>query len=204
MEAAPDLGRALDSAVIQKGLSELNKDIAFDVAVKRPSDWTNVLQLPDSKAIEAIRKKRMPVMYRDSYVCGLDRGMVPEFKQWSVKTQVVEIPWSDADKDGSGIRWETINPSNPCYVDLYIEASKGVNPTLMIMAGGSLARCYATGEVKCRYRVITLGWRHTFERIIKADIAGATRSAIALKFGVDMLKYPVGDPEEIRAALIEE
>jgi len=57
---------------------------------------------------------------------------------------------------------------------------------------------------KVRGRVIMLGWRHTFERLINANIPGITRDSLMVKFGVDLLKFPCGAPEEIRAELMEE
>jgi hypothetical protein len=121
-----------------------------------------------------------------------------------VKDVVVEIEWADADKEGSSIQWKTIHPWEDGYVDLCVEASKGSDPRLMLMPGGTLARCQAVGYTKRRDKVLVLGWRHTFERMIQADIPGVTRMAIGQSFGVDMLKYPVGAPEELVAALVEE
>lgn len=204
MNVAPELGTALDSAVIQRGLRELNKDFAFDVAVNRPSDWESVVQFRDHAALEAVRKNRMPVMHGERYLCGLDRGVVPEFKQWAVKNQIVELPWADADKDDVSIQWVTVQPWEEGYIDLYLLAQTGADPAYSIMPGGALVRRRAVGYAKVRGSVIMLGWRHTFERIIAANIPGATREAIAAKFGVDMNKYPTGAPEEVIAALTEE
>jgi hypothetical protein len=57
---------------------------------------------------------------------------------------------------------------------------------------------------KVRGKVVQVGWRHTLERIIHRDLPGLTREAIGKKFGFDMLKFPVGAPEELVAELVEE
>jgi len=200
------LGRVLDSAVIQTGLKDLNRDFAFDVAVNRPADYGNVVQFRDPQALEAMRLNRLPVMYGDRYIVGMDRGMVTEFKQWSVKEVVTEIDWADADKDGlmPSIQQLPVFPTEPDYFDLWDKALHGGDPGLAILPGGRLVRRKAMGYTKVRGRVIRLGWRHTLERIINAQIPGATRQAIADKFSVDMMKYPVGSPEELIATLVEE
>jgi hypothetical protein len=69
---------------------------------------------------------------------------------------------------------------------------------------GRLYRLVCRAYRKVRGRVVQLGWRHTFERIINANVPGATREAIGAKFKVDMLKFPVGAPDELIAALVEE
>lgn len=204
MNTAPELGHALDSAVIQSGLKELNKDFAFDVVVNRPGDWENVVQFRDHAALEAVRKNRLPVLIGDRYICGLDRGIVPEFKQWTVKQQIMEVPWADADKDDVSIQWVTVPPHYEGYEDLYRIAAKRLDPSYSIMPGGMLVRRRCMGYVKVRGSIVSLGWRHTFERIIHENIPGATRQAIGQKFGVDMNKFPVGAPEELIAALVEE
>ncbi len=202
--AANTLGVSLSSDSIQKGLRELNPDFAFDVAVNRPGDWEHTLQFRSHDALEAMRKNRLPVLWRDRYISALDRGVVPEFKQWSVVERVVEIPWYEADKEDVSISFEIVHPWADGYVDLYLLASMGSDPGLQIMAGGGLYRMKCMGYKKVRGGIVAVGWRHTFERILRFDIPGVTRETLGLKFGVDMLKYPVGAPDELVAALVTE
>ena len=201
------LGRYLDSQTIQTGLRELNKDIAFDVAVNRPNDWASVLQAPP-KALATIQKDRLPVMYANKYIVALDRGMVPEFKQFGVVEQVVEIPWSEADSESesvmAGIAYMQVAPHEEGYLDLMLEAMSGKRLDLTILPGGIVCRRVCRGICKVRGRVLRVGWRHTFERLIHEDIFGVSRKSIGEKFNVDMLKYPMGTPDELIAALVEE
>lgn len=201
------LGRALDSQTIQTGLRELNKDMAFDVAVNRPNDWASVLQAPP-KALATIQRDRLPVMYANKYIVAMDRGMVPEFKQFGVVEQVVEIPWSEADSESeslmAGIAYMQVAPHEEGYIDLMLEAMSGKRLDLTILPGGIVCRRVCRGISKVRGRVLRVGWRHTFERIIYEDIPGITRKSLGEKFKVDMLKYPMGTPDELIAALVEE
>lgn len=205
MEAAAlELGRALDSSTIQKGLRELNADFAFDVAVNRPGEWENVIQFASHKALEAMRKNKLPVMWRDNYICGMDRGLVPEYKQWSVKEQVVEVPWSEADGEDVSVQWRTIPFDDPLYIDHYFAAIRGSDPSLALAGSGIVVRRVCMGYVKVPYKPIMLGWRHTFENILRHAIPGVSRASLGAKFGVDMLKYPCGSPQEIVRDLVEE
>lgn len=195
-------GQTLESEDIQRGLKELNPDFAFDVAVNRPSDWGHVLQFPDKRVLDQLRQMRLPVMHKDRYICGLDRGTVPEMKQWAIKRVIVEVPWSEADRDDVSIQYRQIKPWQEGYADLYELARKGLDPSYSIMPGGVLVQQRCMGYANVPGRVIMLGWRHTFERLIASDINNVTRRSIADKFHVDMCKIPTG--QDAAAALLEE
>jgi hypothetical protein len=199
---SPATGKVIDSSMIEAGLRALNTDINFDVA-NRLGDWSYLLEQPSS--LRAITDaSRQPVLYQDHYVAAMDRGPVPEFKQWSVKEVAVEVEWADADKDEASIQYVIVNPWDANYQDLYLSASFGQDDKIQILADGRLARMRAMGVRKVRDRVVRLGWRHTFEAILRYGINGVTRQSIAAQFAVDMLKFPVGAPEELVAELVEE
>jgi hypothetical protein len=50
-----------------------------------------------------------------------------------------------------------------------------------------------------RGRVIRVGWRHTFERLINANIPGVTRFTLAQKFKVP-IKFLTGERETVEVA----
>jgi hypothetical protein len=52
------------------------------------------------------------------------------------------------------------------------------------------------GDIEC------VGWRHTFENLIAANLPGITRDTLATKFAVDLTSRPVGQDAEL--ALTEE
>jgi hypothetical protein len=201
---APVLGRVLDSAVIQKGLRELNPDFAFDVAVNRPSDFTTVIAFASTHVAEAIRKNRLPVLHCERYIAALDRGLVTETKHWSVANQLCEVPWYEADKDDVSIQYHQIMPGDPEYMEYYLKAMLGNDPAVQVIAGGTVVRQRCMAYRKVRGRVIRLGWRHTFERILNAEIPGVTRKTLGEKFRVDLMTVPVGPMDELIAELVEE
>ena len=201
-QVGPDLGKALDSSVIESGLRELNVDINFDIAVRR-SDFAYCMEM-DPRKRRAVENGRQPVCHLDRYICAMDRGMVPEFKVWSVREAAVQIEWADADQEGASIQYQNIPTADPAYVDLWHEAIGGRDPGLKIMDNGSLVRMTPYVVRKVRGRILQVGWRYTFIKLIRANIPGVTAVSIGAKFGVDMLKYPMGAPEEVRAALMEE
>jgi hypothetical protein len=83
-------------------------------------------------------------------------------------------------------------------------ASAHADPSLNLTADGKLFRQQAFGYQKVRDRVIRVGWRHTFERLLQRNLPGITRDTLAREFGVDMLKFPVGIPDEVIADLVAE
>lgn len=183
-------GRDLDSAVIQRGLIELNKDIHFDAATKLGA-W------------HPYQATRQGVFYHGIHICSMDRGIVPEFKQWSVVTKYVPVGWDEADKDDVNIQHHVIYPKDQGYMDALIHV---MNKDMgwEYRPDGAIVEYTPVAYRKVRGKVVQVGWRHTFERIISKDLPGLTRRAIGEKFGVDMLKFPVGSPQELVAELTEE
>lgn len=205
VEAGPQLGRMLDSSKIQEGLRELNPDLAFDVAVNRPGDWESVVQFPNAKALEAIRRQRLPVVYRNDYIVAMDRGMIPEYKQWAVREILVEVPWSEADQDGTSIQWETVPKEHEHYAELKRLAQSELDLGLSVLADGRVIRRRCMAYKKSRGQLLFLGWRHTFRRLLAANIPGVTATSVEQKFGIDLSNEKmIGTPEEITAELLEE
>jgi len=184
-------GHTLDAPVIERGLLELNPDIHFDLAGAIGQWHPHILY-------------RQGVYYYGQHVTPMDRGLVPEFKQWDQRTFTVEVPWSEADRDGVSITYVTILRSDPRHDDFYALATKGWDPEYAILDDGRLCRRKCIGTRTLRGRVRRVGWRHTFERLLQRGIPNVTRQTLAAKFHIDMMKFPVGPPEEVMAALMEE
>lgn len=186
-----DFGQMLEASVVEKGLRELNQDINFDLATRKGME-------------HPYQDSRQGVYYREKHVCSMDRGILPEFKIWATHKRVVEIPWHDADKEDASIAYVEVTKDTPNYQDLYEIGKKGSDPQYMVNDRGKLLRLQALGYRQVGRRCVRVGWRHTFERLLAEGIPGVTRESIARKFGVDMYKFPVGTPEELVAALVEE
>ena len=189
-----NLGHTLDSAVMERGLRELNPDIHFDMGTKLGM-W------------HPYQSTRQGVFYHGQHICSMDRGLVPEFKQWSVVNGLAEVPMSEWDQEGVRLFWETVSPQTPDYVELCMATLEGKLDRYSIREDGQLIRLTGRKETKVLGRVVWVGWRHTFEKILLKNIPGVTRDTVATKFGVDMLKYPMGasgTPEEMLSALHEE
>lgn len=180
----------MDAAVIQRGLMELQPDLHFDAATKMGAWHPN-------------QAMRQGVFYHGIHICAMDRGIVPEFKQWSVVRRLIPIGWEEADAEDASMQHRIIRPSDPDFLDAALAC---MNKTLgyQYRPDGCIAVYTPMAYRKVRGKVVQVGWRHTFERLIHADIPRLTRMAIAAKFEVDMLKFPVGAPHEIIAELVEE
>lgn len=195
-------GRKLDYNVVEQGLREIDPRFHFDVLTKH--GWSHPYQ--------AIRAG---VWHEDRHISSVDRGVdkngvyvgIPEFKQWE-----------------SIFGWAEIQPSEQHLYDMvsmpYIEVFKSDEdyeeglrrgltndwPYSIVHHPGETQK--VVRHLHCRAwkerlgRVMYVGWRHTFENIVvKTQV---TRKILGEKFGVDMFKYPVGPPEEVMAALVEE
>lgn len=203
MELNRDWGHSLNALTVQRGLQELNSDISFDPVVNRPSDNSYVLEMP-REARDCIERGRCPICHNGRYIVAMDRNVIPEFKVWTMKDAEDLATFGEADKDDARVKYLGIPKEHPEYQDLYDAAKKGSRNDLRILSNGTLVRCWVTAPRKVRDRVVMVGWRHTFERLIMAKIPGVTRESLAAKFSVDMWKMPVGGPEETWAMLVEE
>jgi len=183
-------GKTIDSAVIEVGLKELNPDFNFDVATKRGS-W------------HPRQATRQGVFLNERHICSLDRGPVPEFKQWSIITKLLEVGWEEADKEDVTMRFDVIKPSQPEFLDAALHVMNR-DHGYEYRPDGSICKYTPVAYRKKRGRIILVGWRHTFGRIILANISGCTPDTIGAKFKVDMWQFPMGSPQENYETLVEE
>jgi len=183
-----DYGKTLDSTIIERGLRSLNPDLHFDLAAAIGQVHPYIMD-------------RQGVYYKGKHICAMDRGPVPEYKIWDVKKTQVPVQWAEADKDDVSIRYHVIPPTHPHYADLYEIARQGKHNELCILSTGKLVRTQCFGYRPWKNRVIRCGWRHTFERLLAAQIPGITRESLGRMFGVDMYKFPVGPPDEVIEAI---
>ena len=192
-----DWGQTLSQVNVERGLRELNAGFHFDMGVKLGLGETH-------NGIHPMQDIRQGVYFTGRHICSMDRGVLPEFKLWSMVDQVVPVSLSESEIGDASIQYATIPPDTPGYEDLYQDALAHRRDDLMIREDGKLCRLQAARTVKVRGRVVRVGWRHTFERIIMAQIDRAGRDEIAAKFKVNMYKMPVGGPLETWAAFVEE
>lgn len=185
------LGHPIHESTIKAGLRELNPGLHFDLAAA-------------TGQLHPFIHQRQGVYFQGQHLCSMDRGMIPEVKQFGVRSMRVPAEWWEADKDDVSIEWVTIRPEMPGYRDLRELADKQLDCNYALRDDGSLMKMQPMKTIKARGRCITLGWRHTFEGILRHGLSGVNRMTLGAKFGVDMLKYPVGPPEEVAAALLEE
>lgn len=194
-----ELGKPIDFSVVEKGLRELNSSISLDVPQRRQSDWNYLLSGGDAKANEAQRKGYSSVYYGERFLCAIDRGIIPEFKVWDVKEGFAEVPMSDFDKyEDARISYVEILPTYEHYSSALAKA-QAHDDAYMLRGDGKVFWYKCVRPQKVLGSVQKLGWRHTFESILRSNINGITRDSLGAKFGVDMYKYPVGPPEEVSA-----
>lgn len=182
-------GRSFDSATLEQGLRELCPALHFDMGSK--------LGLP-----HPFIQDRQGVFYDGRHICSMDRGIVPEKKQWTVVTVWSPGLISEADEETASVRFHVIPPDEPGYADLYDEVRRGRHTNFVIRPDGALVRLEVWVQRKVPGRVVRVGWRHTFERLISARIPGITRKSLEMKFQVDLSTVPIwtGDPDAVAAS----
>ena len=196
-------GQMLRFEAVEKGLRELNSDISLDVPVRRSEDWTYMFT-PAKDAVESNRKGRAALYYGDRYVCAIDRGDIPEIKVYGVEDGFEPINMSEIhNHDDSKVSFMEITKESPLY---HVALTKAQNhdDNYTIADNGKVFLYQAFRWNKVRGPVQKLGWRHTFEKLLNSNIPGINRGSLSKKFNVDMLKYPVGAPEEVHDALFAE
>jgi len=199
-----DYGQVLDYGTVTRRLRELNPDIHFDMG-----EALGLYAMQNaSPAARAVRTRHAGVYYHGRHVASMDRGEIPEYKVWTVVEAAVEIPPVEAAQhEFAWTQWNEVFSDSPEYAagcekaltfsDGYaMETGKDGSPMLKKYRGYMMS--------KSRGKVLKLGWRHTFERLLFEGIPGVTRQSVAEKFGVDMMKFPIGAPEELADALIAE
>jgi hypothetical protein len=194
------LGTTISYEDIERGLRELNPQVTFDAAVRRPSDYTYVLQGGDN-----MTEIRTGVYYNGRYICAVDRGAVPEFKMWNEVDGLEPVPLSEIDRHGDDTRvsFIKVKPGMSGYEAAKASAERHEDNFKLLDDGTVMVyECFREGKVLGK--VIRVGWRHTFESLIRAAIPGVTRAAIAEKFKIDMNKFPIGTPAEVDRLLYEE
>jgi len=198
-KGGPSYGQMIDFGVVQAGLGELNPEITLDAHVRRPSDYKLLLQGGPND----YSGTRTGVYYTGNFICSIDRGLIPEFKLWEETMGVEEISMADIERyDNTRVAFAEILEGSEQYHAALSLAEKGDDNYGIF--NGKVYRYQPFRETKVLGRVLRVGWRHTFEAIIRTKIPGVTRSSISEKFGVDMSKYPIGPPEELKRLLFEE
>ena len=196
IEQLQDFGKPIAFETIKAGLQELCPGLHFDMGGALGM-WHPQIAM------------RCGVYYEGRHLSPIDRGMVPEYKVWSMKTMPVAISIHEAVRDSHPVQFREIVPSSEFFE---MGAEKALNPEdeNWFFKDGKLFRRFAYKLAKRRDDVIKIGWRHTFEALLNAhlklgrDLPGITRASLGVKFAVDMLKFPAGAPEEVAAQLFEE
>lgn len=192
MRPALDIGTPLSYERVTSGLKALSPGLHFDMGAALGM-WHPYIET------------RAGVFYEGRHICSIDRGMIPEFKIWSVRKAPVEIPMSEIEHwDGSFVNWVNIQPSETArYHDAFGKA-KAKDDRYKLLPSGHVREYHAYKIGTVLDRVVRVGWRHTFERILGVCVPGINRARLSKTFRVDMFSIPIGPADEIERALIEE
>lgn len=186
------MGTTMHESVVKRGLKELCPDIHFDMGA-----CLNIWH--------PYRESRQNVYWKGSSLAALDRGTVPEVPVWSTRRDLVEIPSWEV-REGEIAMYGTAGIQGTCWKcrhtwDLPNRPSGLIGcPALCENIGDAAdaARFYFADKPterawvwrKVRDRVILVGWRHTFARIIRKagrlQIPGISQATVEAKFKVDL------------------
>lgn len=126
------------------------------------------------------QKEFQGVQYLSRHICGMDRGRMPEWPEWAVKRGLVRTSMGRAMREDLPIlSFDPFAPKDP-------------NP--------ETAWCMSMLEVPDR--IIKIGWRETFRRILDAGLPGLTKTWLEQEFRISLQWYgspesPVAIPEAV-------
>jgi hypothetical protein len=192
------MGRTIDSAVLEKGLRELNSDFSFDMA-NRLSEWRPVLSVGFAKW----NPTRQGVYHLGRHICSMDRGLVPEFPQFKVVERRLPAGSDEADKDGVSTSYQVIRSTDLAYSDAVLHCMNR-DPGWYARPDGAVIHEEWWKTVLAEGPKEMLGWRPTLLKIHRRQIPGVTIQSLNAKFGIDMTIMPIGTPQQIYRVLIEE
>lgn len=193
IDVVRDYGHSLQYEAVVSGLRDLNAGIHADMGGALGMWHPHI-------------EKMAGLYYEGRHITAIDRGSIPEFKVWSLVDGMQEIPPEHAARhENARLTRTEITPDAPDFflgITKSADYSDGYAWEEAMDGSGREAlyryRCHVPGKV--RGKVIKVGWRHTFERVIRANVPNLTRQAIATKFGVDLSYVPT----DMHAAFVEE
>ncbi len=161
---ASEMGTILDEVDIKRSLLELNPDFHFDLG--------GCLNIDHPYQII-----RQGVFFKGRHLCSMDRGLIPEFAIYSLRTTQVRVPSCD-------VRYSEL--SAPTTIWEFITDADGNE--------------VETGVVSVRRqerdRIIRVGWRHTLYIVLGKKFPGVDEFTLGLKLGVDLTWKPT-EPVEM-------
>ena len=183
VESGVDWGTCLDSALIERGLRELNPDISFDM----PNNLSHAsFVMTNVPGFEDINENRKGVYYEGRYICTMDRGMVTEIPVTEFELGHVEISPSDVDKhDEVFTTYVEILPSDPGYHHALLKAQMKDDNHVQD-PDGKVFRYRHMILKMVPGRTVRVGWRSTFKALAGAGIPGVTKLSLERKFAVDL------------------
>jgi len=196
------MGITLQESNVKSFLQEMNPEIHFDMGACLGL-WHPYMQF------------RQNIFYRGGSVGAMDRNVLPEVPIWSMKRDLVRVPAEQVKIHEIAV-YGTKGVAITCQKCKHTWQQGNTTPTVVCpdeSACGNFglvtdSSLFTASEIpdgtawvyrEVRDRVILVGWRHTFNRLLKAKIPGVTQKKLEEKFGIDLWPKPV-DPLEIDEA----
>lgn len=168
----------MNDSNLRAGLVELNRDISFDAAINRSSDYSFSLKGDNMTAV------RGGIFYNGMYVCAYDRGVMPELPIWSMTDGIEQIRMCDIERyDDTRVCYVEIMKTDPHYHVALTKAERK-DDEFVLDDDGKVYKYTALRECRVRDKVIRIGWRQTLVNMACAGIPGVTLDTINQKFSV--------------------
>lgn len=194
------MGQTMQEATVKAALRSLNPDLHFDMGT-----CLNIWH--------PYQQSRQNVFYRGRSIGAMDRGTLPEVPIWTTKREMIEVPWTEVAPNElalfvtAGVMVECLKCRNRLDMQFRPVGSFGCPFLCGNIGDAADAALFAwtnryTGKAqvfrKVRDRVVLVGWRHTFAKLIGAGVPGIDKAALEAAFGVNL------DPRVIDDVQIEE
>jgi hypothetical protein len=182
------MGTALPEMDVKAGLLEMCPDLHFDMGV-----CLNIWH--------PYQSTRQNVFYKGNSVGAMDRGVLPELTVWSMKKDVVRIPVGEV-KAGELALYETSGVLGGCQKCLQTWQAQHRPYGLIGCPNGcgnmgyshdterflwkDIPSQYAQVFRKVKDRVLLVGWRWTFSRLMRKGVPGVTKEKLEARFRVNL------------------
>lgn len=193
------MGHTLQEATVKAALRRMNPGIDFDLG-SRLNLW------------HPFRDTRQSVLFEGRFICAMDRGTLPELTVWSMMKDVVEVPVSDI-HPGELAFYRTVNvritclkckgqwdmPHRPDKILLCLCGcdNRAHSADLTHWAYQDVPTGTALVRRSVKDRVILVGWRHTFKKILGFMVPGITEQRLELTFNITLQNMYLEDEPEI-------
>lgn len=180
------MGTTLQEDAVKSYLRSVNPDIHFDMGANL-NLWHPMIEC------------RQGLCYRGKTICAMDRRTLPEIPIWTITKDAMEVPWSEV-RYGEIAMTRTVGVRGECKKCLQIYSLPHRPVGVFVCRCGNIGMSHdpihfgwedvpaSTAIVirEQRDKIVLVGWRHTFRKLLAAKVPGVTKDGLEREFRIDL------------------